>query len=445
MKCLQVTNERFNSIMNIVIIHTHDTGRYISPYGYPAKTKALQKLSNIGYTYRNAFSAAPTCSPSRAALLTGLYPHQNGMFGLAHRGSKLKDYTLHLSNFLRNNNYETALFGIQHEIHQNNISTLGYNHIELDHNRETTLIAKSASKWLKKYNSKKPFFMSIGFFDTHREYPEEISAKFDPRWQRPPEIFFDNQELRLDMARFYTSLEKVDKGIGLILKSLEEISKLNETLLLVTTDHGIAWPGMKCNLNDHGTGIFLIAYMKNHLDGGVVNDDLVCNTDIFGTICKFCNLKKPDYIENFILPNNSFNFEKRSFVFSEINIHASIEISRSVRSRRFRLVERVSKRSKVNLSNIDKSDAKSFLLQNGLKNKKYDYEEFYDIYNDPLERKNIYKSNFQKEYNEHKSILNDWRIKTKDPVLDDNFSWPPGIMLTDPDEEDPNNINGCTE
>mgnify|MGYP001375043111 FL=1 len=125
---------------NVILIHTHDTGRYISPYGYPAQTNNLQKISNIGFTYRNAFTVAPTCSPSRAALLTGLYPHQNGMFGLAHRGSKLKDYQLHLSNFLKKNNYETALFGIQHEIKQNNISSLGYNHIEIDQNKNSSKI-----------------------------------------------------------------------------------------------------------------------------------------------------------------------------------------------------------------------------------------------------------------------------------------------------------------
>ena len=430
---------------NVILIHTHDTGRYISPYGYPAQTNNLQKISNIGFTYRNAFTVAPTCSPSRAALLTGLYPHQNGMFGLAHRGSKLKDYQLHLSNFLKKNNYETALFGIQHEIKQNNISTLGYNHIEVDQNKNSLKIAESASDWLNKYNSHKPFFMSIGFFDTHREYPKEVSANFDPRWQRPPEIFFDNQELRLDMARFYTSLEKVDKGIGLILKSLEQKSKFEETLIIITTDHGIAWPGMKCNLNDHGTGIFLIAYMKDHLEGGIVNDDLVSNTDIFGTICKLCNLKKPNYLEDFILPNNTFILKKRKFVFSEVNIHASIEVSRSARSKRFRLIERISKRSKINLSNIDKSTAKSFLLKNGLKNKIKDQVEFYDIYNDPLERQNVYKNNFKIEYEKHKSILEDWRLKTEDPILDDFFKWPSGIMLTNPDEDDPANITGCTE
>tara|TARA_Y100000813_G_scaffold197919_1_gene184322 strand:+ start:558 stop:1850 length:1293 start_codon:yes stop_codon:yes gene_type:complete len=430
--------------MNIILIHTHDTGRYISPYGYSAKTNNLQILSNKGYTYRNAFTVAPTCSPSRSALMTGLYPHQNGMYGLAHRGSRINDYELHLSNFLKSKNYETALFGIQHEIDYENISELGYRHLEVNEKRDTSKIANSATKWINNYNSSKPFFISIGFFDTHRDYPNELNKNFDPRWIRPPEIFFDNQELRQDMAKFYTALKRVDKAIGKILNSLDEKSFLNETLILVTTDHGIAWPGMKCNLNDHGTGIFLIAYMKDHLEGGFVNDDLVSNTDIFGTICKLCNLKKPNYLEDYILPNNTFTSKKRNFVFSEVNIHASIEVSRSVRSKRYRLVERISRRSKINLSNIDKSYAKSFLIKNGLKNKIRDQEEFYDLYNDPLERKNIYKNDFKIEYEKHKSILKDWRLKTQDPVLDKFFKWPPGIMLTDPDEDNPANISGCT-
>ena len=88
--------------INIVLIHTHDTGRYISPYGYNAKTTNIQNIASKGSVYRNFFTAAPTCSPSRSALMTGLYPHQNGMYGLAHRGSRLHDYGQHLSNFLKN-------------------------------------------------------------------------------------------------------------------------------------------------------------------------------------------------------------------------------------------------------------------------------------------------------------------------------------------------------
>merc|ERR1711991_1286287 len=131
-----------------------------------------------------------------------------------------------------------------------------------------------ASKWIQKYNSKKPFFISIGFFDTHREYVKKISENFNPNWIRPPELFLDNKQMREDMAKFYSSLEKIDRGIGKIYDTLKEKKKLNNTLILLTTDHGIAWPGMKCNLNDHGTGIFLIAYLKNVFEGGVVYDDL---------------------------------------------------------------------------------------------------------------------------------------------------------------------------
>ena len=61
-----------------------------------------------------------------------------------------------------------------------------------------------------------------------------------------------------------------------------------------------------------------------------------------------------------------------------------------------------------------------------------------------LREKNIYKNDFKIEYEKHKSILKDWRLKTKDPVLDKFFKWPPGIMLTDPDEDNPANISGCT-
>ena len=71
---------------NILYLHSHDTGRYIQPYGYAVPAPNFQKLAEQGILFRQAFDAAPTCSPSRAALLTGYCPHNNGMLGLAHRG-----------------------------------------------------------------------------------------------------------------------------------------------------------------------------------------------------------------------------------------------------------------------------------------------------------------------------------------------------------------------
>src|ERR1044071_886775 len=90
---------------NILYIHSHDSGRYLQPYGYAVPTPNLQKFASEGVLFRRAFSAAPTCSPSRASLLTGQCPHQNGMLGLAHRGFSMADYSRHMLHTLRKAGY----------------------------------------------------------------------------------------------------------------------------------------------------------------------------------------------------------------------------------------------------------------------------------------------------------------------------------------------------
>ncbi|HAU38383.1 MAG TPA: sulfatase, partial [Phycisphaerales bacterium] len=84
-------------------IHSHDTGRYIQPYGYAVPTPRMQRLAEQGMIFRQAFCAGPTCSPSRAGLLTGQSPHSCGLIGLTHRGFSLTDPSRHLAAFLGRN------------------------------------------------------------------------------------------------------------------------------------------------------------------------------------------------------------------------------------------------------------------------------------------------------------------------------------------------------
>ena len=85
--------------MNVLYLHTHDTGRVISPYGYAVETPRIQEFCEDAMFFQQAFCVAPTCSPSRAGLLTGTYPHQNGMLGLAQRGFHV-DGSRHLARLL---------------------------------------------------------------------------------------------------------------------------------------------------------------------------------------------------------------------------------------------------------------------------------------------------------------------------------------------------------
>ena len=100
---------------NLVYINTHDTGRRISPYGYNVPTDNLLDFSKDATVFTNCFCCGPTCSPSRAAMLTGTYPSQNGMLGLAQRGFSLYHPENHLANYLKSHGYDTAISGIQHE------------------------------------------------------------------------------------------------------------------------------------------------------------------------------------------------------------------------------------------------------------------------------------------------------------------------------------------
>lgn len=101
---------------NIIYIHSHDTGRYIQPYGHDIPTPNLQRLAEGGILFRNAFCAAPTCSPSRADLLTGQSPHSTGMTGLVNHGWELADFNQHLVHTLRTAEYYSILAGLQHVI-----------------------------------------------------------------------------------------------------------------------------------------------------------------------------------------------------------------------------------------------------------------------------------------------------------------------------------------
>ena len=170
--------------MNVIYIHTHDTGRYIEPYGYGVKTPNLLKLAKEGILFRNAFTATPTCSPSRSAQLTGTYPHSNGMLGLAHLGFKLNDYHKMIGNHLLKNNIDTALCGIEHE--GGNRDERGYRYVYRSKSKDFKEIdiedTKEAVNYIK--STKAPFYLNLGFINTHREYLK--NGDVNPGFVMPP-------------------------------------------------------------------------------------------------------------------------------------------------------------------------------------------------------------------------------------------------------------------
>ena len=250
---------------NILYIHSHDTGRYVQPYGYQVPTPNIQLLADQGVIFRKAFCAAPTCSGSRASLLTGQYCHNNGMLGLAHRGWSLNDYDEHLVHPLRSVGYRSVLIGEQHI--SEDPAVIGYDEvIEVDshHAQDVVPISVEALQ-----TASEPFFFSVGFFETHRQFRAPTSVR-DSLYSLPPANLPDTPATRRDMAAFKASARSLDQGIGAVLNALHDFGLTERTLIVCTTDHGLAFPGAKATLYDRGAGVMLLMRGPGGFTGGKV-------------------------------------------------------------------------------------------------------------------------------------------------------------------------------
>src|SRR5690606_18450518 len=97
---------------NILMISIDDMKPWIGPHGFTAAhTPALDELSRRGVVFRRAYCAAPACSPSRAAVFTGLAPHQSGCYLNRHSWRETSPNTITFPRLLREAGYFTAGFG----------------------------------------------------------------------------------------------------------------------------------------------------------------------------------------------------------------------------------------------------------------------------------------------------------------------------------------------
>ncbi|HXN62959.1 MAG TPA: sulfatase [Acidimicrobiales bacterium] len=405
---------------NVVYLHSHDTGRYVQPYGYPVPTPNIQHLADQGVLFRQAFCAAPVCSGSRAALLTGQCTHATGMLGLAHRGYRLRHPDRHMVNVLREGGYWSGLVGEQHV--SADPHDLGYDHVvDLDTTRVNE-VAPAATKLIAdRAQVQVPFFLSVGFFETHREFFEPSSIR-DVLYSRPPENVPDLPQTRRDMASFRASARSLDQGVGTVLNALEENGLADNTLVFMTTDHGLAFPEAKCTMYDRGIGVILLMRGPGGFERGRVHDAMVTHLDLYPTICDVVGLEYPSWLEGkSLLPLVRGDVTQiHEEIFAEVTYHAAYEPQRAVRTTRYKYMRRYDDQhpGKV-LANLDDSLTKDVLLGAGWGDVDPPREALFDLWLDPSEGTNRIDDPALTEVTEDlRGRLHDWMVRTEDPLLD---------------------------
>lgn len=420
---------------NVLYIHSHDSGRYFQPYGHAVPTPNLQRLAEAGVLFRQAFNAAPTCSPSRASLLTGVCPHNNGMLGLAHRGFALNDYKEHVIHTLRSAGYSSALVGLQHIA--NDPGVIGYDTVTVVPGNHVEQVVPRAVEFLGK--ARGPFFLDVGFFETHRPF-RQVSAKEDPRFCLPPAPIPDTAMSRADIAAFKASARVLDDGVGAVLKALESNGLAGNTLVISTTDHGIAFPDMKCHLTDDGLGVSLIMRGPGGFSGGQVCDAMVSHLDIFPTLCEIAGAEKPARLQGAsLLPLiHGSAREIHEEIFAEVNYHAAYEPKRAARTLRWKYIRHFDQRTHPNLPNCDDGPSKSYWLEHGWRQQIADAEQLYDLIFDPNERRNLaHDPGVRATLEEMRGRLDRWMHATNDPLLRGPVPAPPGSRINDADGTSP--------
>ncbi|MHC4874016.1 MAG: sulfatase family protein [Planctomycetota bacterium] len=407
---------------NILFIIPHDLGRFLNCYGFgKVKSPNLDKMAEEGVKFTNCFTTTAECSSSRAAMMTGLQPHQNGLIGLSSFGWSLN--VPHCAQRLQDAGYATHHFGFQHEIHGSR-EDLGYQYPHQVDGSQADVVCSSICEFLNSDEAKgnKPWFIYAGFKNVHRAWPK--ATEVDPEDVDVPSWIPDNPVVRADLARFYQDITFMDKAVGTVLDTLKETGLDKDTLAVFTTDHGSAFPGAKATCYDPGIGIPLIMHKPGEIEGGISYDQLVSCTDITPTFLDIAEQEVPEEMTGkSLLPLlQNKKYEKYNYVSGGIFYDVAYDPIHYVRTDKYKYIKSFAV-TEEDAGSADQGTLSTFSAGRWIRVDDFDVltspawqslkpdkplpkppsEELYDLTNDPDERNNL------ASVPEHREVLEEMR------------------------------------
>jgi len=412
---------------NIVFVTCHDLGDYLGCYGTPVDTPNIDSIAANGVLFNYHYSTATICSPARGSILTGCYPHTNGLAGLVHRGWELNvDKCIPMPTILSNNGYETNLFGFQHE-HWDPYK-LGYKNVFVAKDNHCENVIPLFCDWLEKRVDERPFLASIGFSEVHRmgmnpsHFKKDGYMPVDPSEVEVRPYLPDIEPIREDLADFYGAIRYTDKWIGELLAAIEKAGIIDNTLIVFTTDHGASFYHSKATLYEGGTKVALLMSWKGNLPAGKVINGLTSHVDILPSILSMLDIPIPDYVEGRSFLNAIYGdgSTERKYAVSEENYNNHFVPGRAIRTDRYRYIKNGIRIClfdflipEIELSNADfrrNLDVFNFYPTDRCE------EELYDLKNDPGERVNLAGNpEYDEVMAEMREILSTHLKETNDP------------------------------
>lgn len=409
----------------MLIVHWHDLGRQLGAYGHAdVSSPRLDGLAAEGILFTRAHATAPLCSPSRGSLFTGRYPQSNGLIGLAHHGWEYRTGVRTLPQILGESGWYSALFGMQHETSYP--KRLGFDEFDVS-NSYCDYVTDKAEAWLRDDANDlagQPFFLTAGFFETHRPYPPDRYEPADSAQVDPPLYLPDIPEVRDDLAAFYGAIRTADAAVGRLLDTLVETGLDATTWVVFFTDHGPAFPRAKSTLYDAGTGIGLIIRPPTGRGGGGrVYDELFSGVDVVPTLLGLLGLTVPADLDGVshagaLLDPGLQAAPPREHVYTTKTYHDSFDPIRAIRTKDYSYIENYVPRALLDLP-LDIEQSPSGVAVAPYVGGPRPERELYDLRADPAETTNLLADGGPRADDIAADLavrLHDWRRRTGDVI-----------------------------
>ncbi|MCY3708539.1 MAG: sulfatase-like hydrolase/transferase [Caldilineaceae bacterium] len=331
---------------NILLFVTDDHGQWAcGPYGnQEVVTPNLDRLAASGLVMENAFTPTPVCSPARASLLTGLTPSQHGIHDYIAMAFDRQPWLAEertLPQLLQEAGYRTGLAGKWHAgnedapapgfnswfsvgsayplLHEGTREFCNQGRMETFNGYTDDIIGDEAVSFVTAIDDR-PFFLLVGLTATHgpwRGHPERLARMYRdaafgdiPVGESYPfgdqaleSLSVDRRREREAQAQYYAAVSHVDEIVGRLLAAVGRAGKLDETLVVYTSDHGLncghhgIWGkgnGTRpLNMVEESIRVPLILSWPGVLPAGMRREELVDHLDLFQTLAEAGEAKLP--------------------------------------------------------------------------------------------------------------------------------------------------------
>jgi arylsulfatase A-like enzyme len=336
---------------NILWISNEDMGPRIGPYGDTlARTPALDRLAKESVRFTRAFTTAPVCAPSRAAIITGMYQNAIGAQHMRTTEDRVPElpgpylavppfYVKAFPEYFRAAGYFTTnrsktdyQFGVPFTIWDQTGRT---------------------AHWRNRPDKSQPFFSVFNIDITHESqiFPSSPARAGKPLVTDParidlPPYYPDTPLVRQEMARMYDNIAEMDAQVGTLLKQLDDDGLTESTIVFYWSDHGDGVPRAKRSLYDSGLRVpLMIRWPKSLGPGpaaGSVRDDLVSFIDLAPTVLALAGLEIPAHLPGRVIVGPRATTPAPEYVFAARDrMDIEYDMMRSARDERFLYIRNV--------------------------------------------------------------------------------------------------------